>query len=630
MVSTPAKISVSNNNNSGNDPSSTTYNEDGSIFVPEYNDDPTISDFKNQLDITKESDLDVTALPPSQSLLAVEYSEERPPLILNKGMASNIVNYYRGDRRHCPISAGGGDVPHALKAKLNRSSSIEQIITDNANPSAGYFVGPEDKEEVQAELKRQQQTERLIAEKKAKKATMSKLTADEFLPHGKTQVIDVDNPGPFVAEIEQDAVQPTLTNNCFIAPLFMHPAAQSDFLLTVPRKQSQAKVVNSDKFSGQFQAMPNDAIKVIISPFPRHIAVVGQTEPKTRVFAPNSNMLNEFNKKFLAFQIGRNLEFKGKKDIGLSREEIQKKLFANTDFNRTVLDKRLKELGDLDPARGEYFLKEDYPGTAVLAKKIGAEQICAYESYHAARRRLEDLGLDKLIFPHLLPLAQTAVGFFGANVTTLKARLREMKKREKMSAISRAVSKTKRTLHENTKSAVAKFEKDLDEERRKLTVARFALEEISIAPWNTSSDLMDVHRKQGSSLLSFMRLTGVGDPSGRGEAMSFLREPDGKIKSAVAVSTDESKMADGRHKLVGEESDLRKLSMPKLGAILRSYGIAQQDIDELKVSPPHTHTPTHSPTHIAYIRLLPSTYKSARTKAQTPGSNSRRARQSAL
>lgn len=38
-------------------------------------------------------------------LVCLEYSEERPPLHLGKGMASKIVNFYRGNKANIPISA---------------------------------------------------------------------------------------------------------------------------------------------------------------------------------------------------------------------------------------------------------------------------------------------------------------------------------------------------------------------------------------------------------------------------------------------------------------------------------------------------------------------------------------------
>jgi Protein of unknown function (DUF3591) len=49
-----------------------------------------------------ESDLS----PTEGKLILLEYCEERPPVQLTKGMCSKIVNYYRGDKARCPVSAG--------------------------------------------------------------------------------------------------------------------------------------------------------------------------------------------------------------------------------------------------------------------------------------------------------------------------------------------------------------------------------------------------------------------------------------------------------------------------------------------------------------------------------------------
>jgi hypothetical protein len=48
-----------------------------------------------------------TDLSPTEGkLVLLEYCEERPPIQLTKGMASKIINYYRGDKSRCPVSAG--------------------------------------------------------------------------------------------------------------------------------------------------------------------------------------------------------------------------------------------------------------------------------------------------------------------------------------------------------------------------------------------------------------------------------------------------------------------------------------------------------------------------------------------
>lgn len=59
--------------------------------------------------------------PAEGKLVLLEYCEERPPVQMSKGMASKIVNYYRGDKARCPVSAGGGDRP----ARRKRNDAVD-------------------------------------------------------------------------------------------------------------------------------------------------------------------------------------------------------------------------------------------------------------------------------------------------------------------------------------------------------------------------------------------------------------------------------------------------------------------------------------------------------------------------
>jgi transcription initiation factor TFIID subunit 1 len=596
MVRTPSNHLSRKQDNNGDDTNN--INADGSLLVG-----GGIEDAETGIEITKESDLDIFPVQTGTTLLAVEYCEEKPPLILNKGMSSKIVNYYKGDRAKCPVSAGGGDVPNAVTSKnsksaLHRTTSVIGLETDLQSNNMDYFVGPDDVKDVEKNFKRQQNAEVELEERRRSSKNNSKPDSnpssspeDPVLPHGATQVLDPAHHGPFVGKMDVNTTQSTLVNNCFIAPVFLHESDSNDFLMTVPRKQSSANVVNGDKFSGHFVAQgSNTTIKAVVHNFPKHIAVVGQTEPKIKVPMPASTALNQFKEKFAEFQIGRKLEFKAKTGAGLSRDEIQKKLFSNAVsggiFTRQTLDKCLKRLGDLDSERGEYYLKDDYIGTQTLGNAFMPEQVCAFESYLSQLLRYADLGLsDKMVAVHVLPKIKASVQFFVANVTALKARLKEMKKRKRINAPPSSgvhVSEAKRKLYDNTAVAVAKFEKELEDEKRKLKITRFLCEELSIAPWNTTSDFIDIHRRKDLNVTSFMSLTGSGDPSGRGEAMSFLREAEA-TGMASKVAVDESKLADSRKKMVGKENDVRKLSQAELGSILRkSYGMSQQAVDTLK------------------------------------------------
>jgi len=62
-------------------------------------------------------------LSPSEGkLVLLEYCEERPPCQLTTGMASKIVNYFRGDKARCPVSRGGGDRPTRKKKRSDNES----------------------------------------------------------------------------------------------------------------------------------------------------------------------------------------------------------------------------------------------------------------------------------------------------------------------------------------------------------------------------------------------------------------------------------------------------------------------------------------------------------------------------
>jgi transcription initiation factor TFIID subunit 1 len=75
-----------------------------------------------------------------------------------------------------------------------------------------------------------------------------------------------------------------------------------------------------------------------------------------------------------------------------------------------------------------------------------------------------------------------------------------------------------------------------------------------------------------------LKLTGLGDPSGTGAGFSFLREVE---KPAKAVGQNQA-LNNQIKKITGTDDDLRKLTMKQMASLLRSYGMAQKEIDTLK------------------------------------------------
>jgi Protein of unknown function (DUF3591) len=103
--------------------------------------------------------------------------------------------------------------------------------------------------------------------------------------------------------------------------------------------------------------------------------------------------------------------------------------------------------------------------------------------------------------------------------------------------------------------AAAELESFFKMLRQKHELAQFIYEELQLAPWHLTGEFIDVHKKgEGTAM---MKLTGLGDPSGKGEGFSFLREADTKPSKSVGNTA----LNDQVKKITGTEDDLRKLTM---------------------------------------------------------------------
>ena len=77
-----------------------------------------------------------------------------------------------------------------------------------------------------------------------------------------------------------------------------------------------------------------------------------------------------------------------------------------------------------------------------------------------------------------------------------------------------------------------------------------------------------------------MKLTGLGDPSGKGEAYNFLREMDAKPNKETGNS--DGALNAQIKKITGTENDLRRLTMKQMAQLLKSYGLEDKEIAKLK------------------------------------------------
>jgi hypothetical protein len=504
-----------------------------------------------------ESDLS----PTEGKLVLLEYSEERPPIQLSKGMSSKIVTYYRGDKSRCPVSAGGGDRPTRRKR-----------AGDNADEKTTV---------VEAKLER---PPRLVGPSRALASTITewvgkppKKSRDDrnrnepsvnILPEGVTEILHPKVHGPFIGEIEEGQSQTGLISNLFVAPLFSHEPESTDFLLILGRN------------AGATIPGRPDSLGVVLRELPKSIYAVGQTEPRQRVFGPGTQGEKNFIGPFVSYMIAKALtRHEARDDHGLRFDEIQSMVLPNLGLTGLTIRNRLKYVAIHEKDSGVWSCKsigqEDYPGVDALGKQIPPEGVATFQATSSAVRRLSDLGIHSLMNgAHALGSVGVAMIYLAGQLTTAKEIARKVKKLAEVSKSNKNLQPSQVKFYEE---AALQLEKQSKALRQKHEVAKFIYEELQLAPWHLTGEFLDVHRKgEGTGM---MKLTGLGDPTGVGEGFSFLREVE---KTSKVVGSAANQQTAQMKKITGTEDDLRKLTMKQMGRILRSYGMPQQKIDTLK------------------------------------------------
>lgn len=539
--------------------------------------------------IQSESDLSAS----EGQLAIVEYCEERPLLQLLKGHTVRIVNYYRGDKAKTPISVGGGDRParkrhHGDKASADdpndagASGKMEKPPRLKGPNQAGKSLLPSAADLIGVGKKKKKKDG--MSESSSALAAVGASSGDSnersreankvtILPDGVTEVLHPKVHGPFVGEVDDGMTQTGLVTNLFVAPMFRHESEPTDFLMILGKKPSSKHV----KEGGEPQALG-----VCLRPFPVNVYTVGQIEPRVKVFQPNTNQEKNFTTPFVTYQIAKAVELSELRNDGegLSLDEISS-LFESNPIPPNALRMRIKQVATYDRESGHYTTKaigfEDYPGVEALGRRFTPEGVAAYESSCAASTRLSDLGLQ------VLHTGASSVHSVGAAMVFLTSRLNAARERKSKMAKNLHFANTSKS--KTTANQIAMYEKaakKLDEEwkgiKRRHEVAKFIYEELQLAPWHLSNEFIDVHKNaQGTGM---MRLTGLGDPSGRGEGYSFIRESD--VKPNKGTGNSDGALNAQIKKITGTENDLRKLTMKQMASLLRSYGLGQKEIDSLK------------------------------------------------
>jgi transcription initiation factor TFIID subunit 1 len=518
----------------------------------------------SQTKIRTEADLN----PTEGDLVLLEYCEERPLIQLNKGMASKIVNYYRGDRSSCPVSRGGGDRPTRRKRTENEGPSKEATILEKSERPP-KLKGPDQAAHATIE-------DWIGKIPKKKREEQSDRPTIDVLPEGVTEILHPKIHGPFLAEIEEGVTQSGLICNLFAAPLFRHEPESTDFLMILGKRPVSAtkRIGIADKMS------------VVLRPCPTSVFTVGQVEPRNSglVNAPQTTGEKNFLQYFVSYHIAKQLAYYEKHEgRGLRFDEIVS-MWSGSGIQTSSLRQRIKTVAEYDKNTQIWESKPidelDYPGVDALARKIPPEGIASYETACAATRRLQDIGIHSLYVGSYSSVQSINVVllYLVAQKEEAKRLLRRMRKAtDKVKAPKSNVPSSQVVMYEK---ACSKLEELSNELKRKHEVGTYIYRELCTAPWHLTSEFIDIVRNNQST--AQLELQGWADPSGGQGGYDFTRHVEKPKTSKGGANTAEGVLNAQIKKITGTDNDLRKLTMKQMGQILRSFGMPETKIQTLK------------------------------------------------
>ena len=398
--------------------------------------------------------------------MLLEYIEERPPVMVNLGMASAILNYFR--------STDDGD-------QDERKQREEQSVSQKRRTSLSSTC-------------RVPRHVRLLLQQRNQKQGYEHDASTPRLEVGDTKVLSAEDESPFLGDLAEGEIQQAFSNNLFKAPIFRHEPNPCDFLLI------RLKMTNTLYFT--------------VKEIPR-VFVCGQMEPQKVVFRPNKGM-NKLQEKMFMLAAAR--YFNSKLDSSSDDfRDIQRSILNYSRRKRQIfssgLRKALSYIADEvdDSVEGKKYRSKDLQEYApeMIQKTFHPEDVCLQESCNAGELRLAELGIEDV---ELTALEQWLV------------RMKSLKefREDRLGMAMRLSLEQKRSSRGVTLEKLVKVLRD-DVRRlaERIRVGQFIFEKLASAPWNTTDAFVRSHiMKDG---LGRMELQGTGDPSGRGEGFAFLR-----------------------------------------------------------------------------------------------------------
>jgi hypothetical protein len=465
------------------------------------------------------------------AFVCLEYSEERPHVMLAMGMASKLVNYFR-------VSAASQMEADTKKGENNSalfshpSSNFAQNLdvgVEGPSPSLHRARTPRHMAGLQSQLA----GKRILAGQAF--ITDSDVDAPQY-PEGITEILETDDTFPFLGNLEEGKSVQTLKNNLFRAPLFKHRPRSSDFLLV-----RNASVLGEYHFS--VREIPC-------------IFLVGQQEPLEIVERPyKKKQMSQFLANFTTYHLLKYFNTHGHSGGAIDFSELQKKfqtVYARYKDNfRQCLARIADESEDgLVWSRKASDEMDEEDDLSELEKSFSPEDVCLHESQVSYEYRLSRWGIDVCLETSKL---EQCLGVMLRVKKVREAMLQSVQDKLQQLLLS------KDPLASKFATVLQYLDASIQRLSSRIYVGRFIHERLLISPWNITESFVKVHiQKQGTGRL---QLTGPpGDPSGRGEAFSFCREARldyGKGKAEESI--------------VESDRDLRKLNMKEVNETLINF-----------------------------------------------------------